>query len=262
MFLTDYAGDIGPFQVAIVLTVVTLFIILSWRENYGETHKDENSGESVSSISASIAASVKVIARSPAMICLGLSQSFFEGATYTFVFMWVPSLMKVNGSESLTTGLVFSSFMLAMTAGGMLFGLLLPIFPGGAEGLCVFVYVVAACAMLVPVLKFEFWWVFCAFLVLEAMVGMFNSCGATLRAKYYPEGLQVRGLSLLDRIAPVGLLLVVSCLSGVCVTVYDVVVWACVRHGRMNRHNHNHNHHQLTSLSSHPFPDPPPSPPS
>lgn len=57
-------------------------------------------------------------------------------------------------------------------------------------GLCVFVYVVAAIAMLVPFFKFEFWWVFIPFLVLEAMVGMFNSCGATLRSKYYPEEMQ------------------------------------------------------------------------
>ena len=47
-----------------------------------------------------------------------------------------------------------------MTFGGMLFGLLLPIFPGGAEGLCVFVYVVAAMEMLVPVFRFVFWSVF------------------------------------------------------------------------------------------------------
>ena len=40
----------------------------------------------------------------------------------------------MNGSDSLPTGLVFSSFMLSMTFGGMLFSLLLPIFPGGAEG--------------------------------------------------------------------------------------------------------------------------------
>jgi MFS family permease len=104
--------------------------------------------------------------------------------------MWVPSLIRVNGKEVLPTGLVFSSFMLAMTFGGMLFSLLLPIFPGGAEGLTVFVYVTAALAMLVPVFKFEFWWVLGAFLVLEAMVGMFNSCGATLRSRYYPENIQ------------------------------------------------------------------------
>lgn len=44
--------------------------------------------------------------------------------------------------------------------------------------------------MAVPVLKFEFWWVMGSFLVLEAMVGMFNGCGATMRSKYFPESMQ------------------------------------------------------------------------
>lgn len=106
--------------------------------------------------------------------------------------MWVPSLLAVTSEvgSSLPTGLVFSAFMLAMTLGGMLFGLLLPVFPGGAEGLCVLVYLTAAAAMAVPLFYFNFWCVVVAFLVLEAMVGMFNSCGATLRSQYYPEGLQ------------------------------------------------------------------------
>lgn len=91
---------------------------------------------------------------------------------------------------SLPTGLVFSSFMLSMTIGGMLFGLLLPMFPGGASGLCLFVYIVSALTMAVPVLSFTFMPLLVSFLVLEAMVGMFNSCGGTLRSKYYPEGLQ------------------------------------------------------------------------
>jgi len=72
----------------------------------------------------------------------------------------------------------------------MLFGLLLPVVPGGAESLCVLVYIVSALAMAVPVFRFQFWWVYISFLVLEAMVGMFNSCGATLRSKYYPDSLQ------------------------------------------------------------------------
>jgi hypothetical protein len=77
--------------------------------------------------------------------------------------------------------------MLAMTIGGMASSILLPVFPGGAEGMCIFVYAVAAISMAVPIFKFEFWWILIAFLVLEAMVGMFNSCGATLRSRYYPE---------------------------------------------------------------------------
>ena len=44
--------------------------------------------------------------------------------------------------------------------------------------------------MAVPVINFEFWWVMGSFLVLEAMVGLFNSCGATLRSKYFPESMQ------------------------------------------------------------------------
>jgi hypothetical protein len=50
--------------------------------------------------------------------------------------------------------------------------------------------------MIVPVLFFSFWPVFISFLVLEAMVGMFNSCGATLRSRHYPEHLQSTIMSL------------------------------------------------------------------
>lgn len=129
---------------------------------------------------------------------------------YLAVFMWVPSLLAVSSSVggSIPTGLVFSAFMLAMTLGGMLFGLLLPVFPGGAEGLCVLVYLVAALAMAVPLWHFEFWYVMVAFLVLEAMVGMFNSCGATLRSRYYPEGLQSSVMSVFR--LPLNVLVVVG----------------------------------------------------
>lgn len=124
--------------------------------------------------------------------------------------MWVPSLLAVSSEVGgvLPTGLVFSSFMLSMTLGGMLFSLLLPVFPGGAEGLCVLVYLVAALAMAVPLWRFEFWYVVVAFLVLEAMVGMFNSCGATLRSRYYPEGLQSSIMSVFR--LPLNLIVVVG----------------------------------------------------
>jgi hypothetical protein len=78
--IIDAFGDIGPFRLAIALTVITMVLILFWDENYGHSE----SGESVTSITASIKESYKVIAGSPAIICLGLSQAFFEGAIYTF----------------------------------------------------------------------------------------------------------------------------------------------------------------------------------
>lgn len=106
------------------------------------------------------------------MLCLGLSQAFFEGAVYTFVFLWVPTLLTIKTpTGGLPTGLVFSCFMLAMTIGGKLFSLLFPIFPGGVEGLCALVYIVAAGAMSVPVFCFEFWPVFVSMLILECAYG-------------------------------------------------------------------------------------------
>eukprot|EP01038_Epipyxis_sp_PR26KG_P004946 gene4946-6919_t len=202
-FASDIGGDIGPFQLAIILTFITLLLILTWKENYGSAHTTTKEGIAISDsmqMITSLKESFQLIYKHPSILCLGLSQSIFEGAVYTFVFMWVPSLLAVNQvdgvSSSLPTGLVFSSFMLAMTFGGMLFGLIVPIFPGGAEGLCVFVYITAALAMAVPVFFFDFWSILLSFLVLEAMVGMFNSCGAILRSRYYPEGIQSSVMSV------------------------------------------------------------------
>merc|ERR1711871_1288270 len=167
------------------------------------------------------------------MLCLGLSQAFFEGAVYTFVFMWGPTLLTIKTpTGGLPTGLVFSCFMLAMTMGGKLSSLLLELyFPGGAEGLCVLVYVVAAGSMLVPVYCFEFWPVFCAFLVLEGALGGFNSCGGTMRSRLYPESMQSSIMSVFR--LPLNILVVcgtnLSSVAGTNVTdlkfVFKVVVF-------------------------------------
>jgi hypothetical protein len=92
-------GDIGPFQLAIILTAVCLVPILFWRENYGSS--EESAGEvevcsldgtcqkvaaepAEQSMLASLKAAVKLILEQPAVLCLGLSQACFEGAVYTF----------------------------------------------------------------------------------------------------------------------------------------------------------------------------------
>ena len=95
-----------------------------------------------SSMLSSMWKGLELVGKSPVILFLGLSQSFFEGAVFTFgeiqypqciihamvrygnsiicaVFMWVPSMLFVTDGP-LPTGLVFSAFMLAMTIGGML----------------------------------------------------------------------------------------------------------------------------------------------
>lgn len=178
---SDFNGDIGPFQLAIVLSAISMLIVFTWRENYGEASQSED----VKTISSSIVSCCKTIMKHPKMLCLGLSQSFFEGAMYTFVFMWVPSMALALKDEQLPLGLVFSSFMLAMTLGGLVMGSIQQ-----TEGVAVYVYIIATIAMIVPAITFDFWPVFISFLVFEASVGMFNSCGALLRSQYYPASMQ------------------------------------------------------------------------
>lgn len=52
---------------------------MTWRENYGQS---DDSG--LTSIVTSIQDSLGVIRKHPAVLCLGLSQAFFEGGVYTF----------------------------------------------------------------------------------------------------------------------------------------------------------------------------------
>ncbi|KAH8060934.1 sugar transporter [Aureococcus anophagefferens] len=176
----DYRGDIGPFQLAIALTVLALGFVLRWPENYGAA------GDAQSS---SVAAS---------------------GATFTFVFMWVPALIgKYPYAGDLPTGLVFASFMVAITLGGVVYGL--AVGDGAAallagsdavERFSLLVLLAAAAAMAVPTLGADaavapqasplatFPATVAAFLLLEVCVGCFNGCAATMRARYIPDAVQ------------------------------------------------------------------------
>jgi hypothetical protein len=79
---SDISGDIGPFQLAILLTVIALVLILAWEENYG--NDSTSSAQESPLMSESILSSFQVIVTNPAIFCLGMSQAFFEGGVYTF----------------------------------------------------------------------------------------------------------------------------------------------------------------------------------
>lgn len=68
--------------------MVTLALILPWRENYGsntesDKEKSESNGQSTSLL-VSMKETLHVILSEPAVLCLGLSQALFEGGMFTF----------------------------------------------------------------------------------------------------------------------------------------------------------------------------------
>lgn len=65
-----YAGIIGPFQLAICMTIIAMLMVYSWDENYGTGIRTTNaSGRAHFSRN---------------ILLVGFGYSLFEGAMYTF----------------------------------------------------------------------------------------------------------------------------------------------------------------------------------
>ena len=198
----DARGDIGPFQAAIALTVVVLALVLRWPENYGA---DDVGAGVVASVGASLRTAAAAIAGDRRVALLAAVSALFEGATFTFVFMWVPALIDARDG-SLPTGLVFASFMVAITIGGVVYGLLVgdDVASGRVERVALGCLACAAGCMAIPFLSADatrflprlapalatFDASLYAFLGLEVCVGCFGGCAATMRARYIPDDVQ------------------------------------------------------------------------
>merc|ERR1712118_628947 len=114
------------------------------------------------------------------ILLVAASTSLFEGSMYTFVFMWVPTLLGLT-KDPLPTGLVFSCFMCCITIGGLLFE--------RAKNVAVEKLAIAVFA-------------------LALAVGMFFPCGGTLRSRYIPDELQGSAMNLCR--LPLNILVVVG----------------------------------------------------
>lgn len=86
----DMNGDIGPFQLAIALTVLTMGFLFFWNENYGDSHtpkadnESKNGDSSDNKVEPTFFESLYIIVKQPPIVMLGLGQACFEGAIYTF----------------------------------------------------------------------------------------------------------------------------------------------------------------------------------
>lgn len=109
-FAADKFGFVAPFMVALApLTMVALIVSFTWNENYGNQ---------ATGMAHSLKRGFELIYRDSKIAALGLGQSCFEGAMYSFVFMWTPALKReedfLTGSSNATSqhlGLIFAVFM-------------------------------------------------------------------------------------------------------------------------------------------------------
>ncbi|KAL9191345.1 hypothetical protein ACHAXT_001051 [Thalassiosira profunda] len=199
--LEDYLGHIGPFQGAIALTVLALVLVLRWEENYGESKDGDHES---SSLYKQFTDGWKLVGSDSRVLRIGLIQALSEGGVYTFVFMWVPTLLSMNPPGGVPTGCVFSALMMAITIGGIAFqpmehivGTKIATKAKAAEVSAVFSYIMASMSMAVPAIclccasaSVCFDRVLVSFIVIEFCVGLSSPIAGMLRSKYVPDAYQ------------------------------------------------------------------------
>lgn len=187
---TAELGPVAPFDAAIcVLLAGGLIIFLRWGENYG-TISDQ-------SIVQQYTHALSIIRGDRRVFLLGAIQSCFEGAMYTFVFLWTPALSP-NGEE-IPHGFIFAIFMACSMCGSALASRLMNTPSTSVESYMRTVMMVAALCLAVPVLVPDMGGSpgsglplggqikLLAFLGFEVCVGIFWPSLMKLRSRYVPE---------------------------------------------------------------------------
>jgi len=170
----------------------------------------------------------KIVRNDPILLAIGLIQTCFEGSMYLFVFVWVPSLQEVSSTSpavALPLGYIFSSFMVSMMLGSLLYTAITSYIPTPPLGqhsessltlhakLSSLVCAVSALALALSTrskseeVRF---WAFCAF---EACVGMYYPIQGMLRGTLISNEHRAT-LSALFRV-PLNIFVVVSLMTGV-----------------------------------------------
>jgi hypothetical protein len=129
-------GPVGPFQGAVVSTLVALVLVTSkWQENYGSNNENDQK-----SVSRYMREAFSTITSDSKILRIGVIQGLTDGTLQTFVFLWSPALRyfstKINSAASSLLlsnstvwgldadgepayGLIFGAFMTCGVVGGV-----------------------------------------------------------------------------------------------------------------------------------------------
>lgn len=174
----DRYGKVAPFDVSImVLLVLAIVISTTWVENYGDVNQSLRGG---------LTTAWKSLMADEKIILLGISQSAFEGALYTFTFVWTPALQTAEGQVGeIPHGTIFSTFMAATMMGSNLFSFCQRRIK--VEVIMRNVFFVGMLVFVSTTLSQRIEVVYCGFLVFEVLCGVYFPGMATMRAPYIPE---------------------------------------------------------------------------
>ncbi|XP_038062022.1 molybdate-anion transporter-like [Patiria miniata] len=184
-FFVDHYGFVSPFDASMVVLIIMVILITTvWSENYGDAK---------ASLGTAFKTALSHIKTDRKVLCLGLIQSLFEGAMYTFVLEWTPALGQSQvqtdpnkPKEVIPHGFIFAGFMVAIMIGSSVFKVASRYL--SVESFMRPVLFISALALCAPVIMPSSQpAVFVGFLVFEGCVGIFWPSLGTMRGKYVPE---------------------------------------------------------------------------
>lgn len=193
-------GKVFPFDLSILVLIV-LFILLAstWRENYGDPN---------SSVRMSFSRAFRALLSDRKILLLGISQAAFEGAMYTFTFVWTPALQTAPGQFSeIPHGTIFSTFMACTMIGSNMF-VLLSRAAIRVETVMKNVFIVGMFLFIVATVSTHVHVTYATFLCFEVLCGIYFPGMATVRAPYIPE--QCRSSLLTFFRVPLNVIVVVT----------------------------------------------------
>ncbi len=234
----EASGYVAPFIVAMIpLALTALIVAFTWSENYGNANQN---------ITGSFTKAFELIKSDPRICTLAVAQSCFEGAMYTFVFMWTPALKTAEESKaeeegraleegtSQYLGVIFACFMVCVMVGSSVFKLTntsktrlykIPLILHGVSFITMLLITVFYDHKLV---------VYICFLVFEISVGVFYPAYGVIKSEKLPEEIRSSVMNIFRiplNAFVVLLLLKIKFLSppivfGVC-TLTHGISWAC-----------------------------------
>lgn len=171
-------GKVMPFDVSIMLLLLLGAILMTtWRENYGDSKQ---------SVSGGFSRALGTLLSDRKILLLGIAQAAFEGALYTFTFVWTPALQSARGQVGeIPHGAIFSTFMACTMIGSNLFALTSGIVC--VEALMRLVFVLGSALFLMATVWQNVYLTYFVFLAFELLCGVYFPGMATARAPYIPE---------------------------------------------------------------------------
>lgn len=202
-------GKVSPFDLSIVtLTILAVLLFTTCRENYGDAN---------TSLGVGFVRAFHTLLSDRKILLLGIAQAAFEGALYTFTFVWTPALQTASGQiTEIPHGTIFSTFMACTMVGSNIFAILSSTSAIRVETVMKSLFIIGMLLFTTATFSTHVSITYLAFLCFEILCGIYFPGMATVRAPYIPE--QSRSCLLTFFRVPLNIIVVVALFEDLGVT--------------------------------------------